>query len=191
MIKADTSFSLSLADMNRLKVYFNNVTNSLIQMMKTSDEILRKKRNFSVIWRFDHEFLLWKNFMQTYVNQFFDLNSCYLIETELRQLHKRFDHSSIKKLHDLLKRFDHEIEKSVLEKLIKFCIFCQKHEKSSERFRFILRNDVNFNFFIIVNIMYVENSFILHVIDEATRFQAARWLQNISAKHIWKMLRLC
>ncbi len=58
VIKTDTSFLLSLADMNRLKVYFNNVTNSLIQMMKTSDEILRKKRNFSVIRRFDHEFLL-------------------------------------------------------------------------------------------------------------------------------------
>jgi hypothetical protein len=58
VIKTDTSFLLSLADMNRLKVYFNNVINSLIQMMKISDEILRKKRNFSVIRRFDHGFLL-------------------------------------------------------------------------------------------------------------------------------------
>jgi hypothetical protein len=174
MIKTDTSFLLSLADMNRLKVYFNNVTNSLIQMMKISDEILRKKKNFSVIRRFDHEFLLWKKFMQIYVNQFFNLNSCYLIETELRQLHRRFDHSSIRKLHDLLKRLDHEVKKSVLKKLFKFCTFCQKHEKSSERFKFILRNDVNFNFSIIMNIMYIENNFILHVIDEATRFQAAK-----------------
>jgi hypothetical protein len=39
--------------------------------------------------------------------------------------------------------------------------------------------------------MYIENSSILHVVDEATRFQAARWLQNISAKHIWETLRLC
>jgi hypothetical protein len=58
VIKADTSFLLSLADMNRLKVYFNNVTNSLIQMIKISDEILRKRRSFSVIRRFDHGFLL-------------------------------------------------------------------------------------------------------------------------------------
>jgi hypothetical protein len=58
VIKADTSFLLSLADMDRLKVYFNNVTNSLIQMMKISDGILRKKENFSVIRRFDHGFLL-------------------------------------------------------------------------------------------------------------------------------------
>jgi hypothetical protein len=58
VIKTDISFLLSLADMNRLKVYFNNVINSLIQMIKISDEILRKKRSFSVIRRFDHGFLL-------------------------------------------------------------------------------------------------------------------------------------
>jgi hypothetical protein len=112
--------------------------------------------------------------MQIYVNQFFDLNLCYLIETKLRQLHRRFDHSSIRKLYDLLERADHEMKKPVVKKLSKFCTFCQKHEKSSERFKFILRDDVNFNFSIIVNIMYIENNLILHVIDEVTRFQAAR-----------------
>ncbi len=39
--------------------------------------------------------------------------------------------------------------------------------------------------------MYIKNNLILHVIDEVTRFQAARWLQNINAKHTWKILRLC
>jgi hypothetical protein len=112
--------------------------------------------------------------MQIYIHQFFDLNLCYLIETNLRQLHRRFDHSSIRKLHDLLEQASHDVKKSVLKKLSKFCIFCQKHEKSSERFKFILRDDVNFNFSIIVNIMYIENNFILHVIDEATRFQVAK-----------------
>jgi hypothetical protein len=159
--------------------------------MINTNEILRKKRSFSVIRRFEHEFLLWRNFMQTYINQFFDLNLCYLIETELRQLHRRFDHLFIRKLHDLLERFDHEVKKSVLKKLSKFCTFCQKHEKSSESFKFILRDDVNFNFSIIVNIMYIENNLILYVIDEVTRFQVAWWLQNINAKHTWKILRLC
>ncbi len=39
--------------------------------------------------------------------------------------------------------------------------------------------------------MYIDYNLILHVVDETTRFQAARWLQNISVKHTWKMLRLC
>jgi hypothetical protein len=166
VVKADTSFLLSLADMDRLKVYFNNVENTL--------NMIIQKQKLPVIRRFGHGFLLWKNFMQTYIDQSFDLNFCYLTETELRQLHRRFDHSSTRKLHDLLERADHEVKKPVLEKLIKFCTFCQKYAKSSGRFKFILRDDVNFNFSIIVNIMYIENSLILHVIDEATRFQAAR-----------------
>ncbi len=112
--------------------------------------------------------------MQTYIDQSFDLNLCSLIESELRQLHKRFDHSFIRKLHDLLKRFRHETKKSALKKLIKF-FFYQKHEKFSERFKFILRNnDVNFNCSIIIDIMYIDNHLILHAVDETTRFQIAK-----------------
>jgi hypothetical protein len=48
VVKADTSFLLSLADMDRLKVYFNNVENLLIGKIKT----------LSIIRRFGHGFLL-------------------------------------------------------------------------------------------------------------------------------------
>jgi hypothetical protein len=185
VIKTNISFLLNLADMNRLKIYFNNVRNILMMITQLEKSFL------SVIRRFDHEFLLWKNFMQIYVNQSFDLNSCYLIETELRQLHRRFDHSFIKKLYNLVKRTNHEVKKSILKKLIKFCTFCQKYAKFSKRFKFTLRDNVNFNFSIIMNVMYIENNLILYVSDEVTRFQAAKWLQNINVKHTWKMLRLC
>jgi hypothetical protein len=50
VIKADTPFLLSLADMNRLKVYFNNVENILFMIIKN--------RSLSIIRRFDHDFLL-------------------------------------------------------------------------------------------------------------------------------------
>ena len=48
IVKADTSFLLCLVDLDRLKVYFNNVQNILISENKT----------FSVIRRFGHPFLL-------------------------------------------------------------------------------------------------------------------------------------
>ncbi len=48
VIKVDTLFLLNLADMNQLKVYFNNVENLLIDTIKI----------LSVIRRFDHDFLL-------------------------------------------------------------------------------------------------------------------------------------
>ncbi len=183
VIKTNTCFLFNLADMNRLKVYFNNVENLLIDKIKI----------LSIIRRFDHDFLLWKNFnfLHLYITQFFEFNSCYLIDIELRQLHRRFDHSFILKLHNLLERFDHEVKKSILKNLIKFCTFCQKYAKSFERFKFTLKNDVNFNHSIIVDVMYIENHFILHVNDEIIRFQVAKWLQNISAKHIWDMLCFC
>jgi hypothetical protein len=50
VIKADTLFLLSLTDMNRLKVYFNNVENILFMIIKN--------RSLSIIRRFDHDFLL-------------------------------------------------------------------------------------------------------------------------------------
>ena len=31
----------------------------------------------------------------------------------------------------------------------------------------------------------------MHIVDEAIRFQAGRWLKNISAKHVWEQLRCC
>ena len=79
----------------------------------------------------------------------------------------------------------------MFEKFTKFCFFCQKHIKSSKRFKFILCEKINFNFSIIVNIMYIDNHFVLHVIDENTKFQTIKWLKEISAKHTWKMLKLC
>ena len=39
--------------------------------------------------------------------------------------------------------------------------------------------------------MYITNKAVLHIVDEATGFQAARWLQNISTKHVWDVLRMC
>jgi hypothetical protein len=175
VIKADTPFLLSLADMDRLKVYFNNVENTLF--------MTTKNRSLPVIRRFGHGFLLWKNSLHSYITQSFEFNPCYLTDIELRQLHRRFGHPSTTKLHDLLERSDHEVEKAALKKLTKFCTFCQKYAKSPERFKFTLKDDVNFNYSIIVDVMYIENHPILHVVDDATRFQAARWLQSISARH--------
>jgi hypothetical protein len=183
VIKTDTSFLLSLADMNRLKAYFNNVENLLIDTIKI----------LSIIRRFDHDFLLWTNSysLHSYITQSFKSNSCYLTDVELRQLHRRFDHSSTLKLHTLLERSGHEVKKAVLKKLTKFCIFCQKYAQSSERFKFTLKDEINFNYAVIVDVMYIENHFILHIIDDVTRFQVAKWLQNLIIKHTWEMLRLC
>lgn len=181
VVQADTPFLLCLADLDRLNVYYNNVTNSLVM----------KDRTISVIRRFGHPWLLWKSSLEAYITESLDENPCLLTDTELRQLHRRFGHPSAARLRLLLERSGHEINKPTLDKLTKYCSYCQKHGKSPGRFKFTLRDDVNFNFTIFVDIMYIDNSPILHVVDEATRYQAAKWLQNISSKHTWDVLRLC
>ena len=125
IIKTNTSFFFCLANMNRLNVFFDNIMNFLV--------IKDKKMIMSVIRRFEHAFLLWKNVLRIYIIDSFNENSCYLIETKLRQLHRQFDHSSVKRLYKVLKRSNHanddEMNEKTLIKLIKFCSFCQKHAK--------------------------------------------------------------
>ncbi len=80
--------------------------------------------------------------------------------------------------------------------MIKYCHHCQLHEKSSSRFSFTLKDDIDFNFNIIVDIFYIEvkieiNKSILHLINEATRFQADKWLKDITTRHVWNQLRFC
>ncbi len=99
-----------------------------------------------------------------------------LIETKLHRLHRRFEHFSIRRLYQILDRSDHDVESQIIDHLTKFCHHCQVHEKSSSRFSFTLKDDLKFNYNVIVNILYIEikdvNKSILHLVDEIARFQA-------------------
>lgn len=105
-------------------------------------------------------------------------------------MHHHFRHSSFGKLYKLSECARHEIDKKIIDNLIKYNKYCQKHRKSSGYFKFTLREDANFNYLILVDIIYIDDNPILHIIDETIRFQVAKWLNNISAKHIWGTLQL-
>ncbi|KAF1828035.1 hypothetical protein BDW02DRAFT_584775, partial [Decorospora gaudefroyi] len=66
---------------------------------------------------------------------------------------------------------------------------CQLYSKAPGRFRFTIRDDINFNFRLIVNVMYIHQKPVLHAVDEATAFQAARFLLNLQANTTWNTLR--
>jgi hypothetical protein len=55
--------------------------------------------------------------------------------------------------------------------------------KSPERFKFTLRDDYNFNFEIIIDVMYLDSKPVLQVVDAATSFQTARFLKDILVKN--------
>ena len=168
--------------MDKLRVYYNNVTDALISPALT----------LPITRRFGHPFLVWGEALRTYVQESFDYNPCYLTSTEIHRLYRRFGHPSAEKLYRVLKRSRHDdVDKKAIDHLTKYCSFCQKYGRSPGRFKFTLREDLDFNHSVYVDIMYINGSPVLHIIDEATRYQAARWLQNISAKHTWDILRAC
>jgi hypothetical protein len=185
VLKSATPFLLCLTDMDILRIYFDN----------TRDVLVGPKPGMAtpIVRRFGHPFLIWeytnKHTVESHLIQSFDDNPCFLTETELRRLHRRFGHPSTDKLHRVLEQSGHEVDVEALKHLRKVCHHCQIHGASPGRFRFTLRDDVNFNHSIIVDIMYIDGHPVLHIIDEATRFCAARWLPDMSAKAVWDALR--
>jgi hypothetical protein len=57
------------------------------------------------------------------------------------------------------------------------------------RFKFIFRNDYEFNYEIFVNVLYLIFLPILQIIDQATSFQGARFLPLMTAYNTWQTLR--
>lgn len=51
--------------------------------------------------------------------------------------------------------------------------------------------DKEFNHTVIVDVVTIDKKNSLHVVDEATRYQDARWLTQISSDVVWRALRMC
>jgi hypothetical protein len=152
IVEVNTPFLLCLNDFDRLGIYFNNLINEIVQYEHTS-----KERRHPVIRRYGHAFLLWKMLIQSLILEFIEENSCLLTEVELRRLHRRFGHSSARRLYEILERSGHEIESHAIEHLIKFCHHCQMHGKFLGRFIFSIRDeDIQFNYNIVIDILYMK-----------------------------------
>ena len=181
VLPSKTPFLLCLKDMDALNVEVSNLTNTLVT----------PNGRIPLVRRFGHCFLLWNAPLQTAITESFNYYPCLLTDAELQRLHRRFGHPSVARLQRILDRAGHEVDHQALRHLTKYCEHCQRHGKSPGRFKFNLRDDVNFNYSIIVDVFYIEGKPVLHIVDEGTRYQAGRWLQNLTAKHTWDTLRMC
>ena len=85
-------------------------------------------------------------------------------------------------MHKVLIRASHDIKHKIIEIINKFYHYYQIKGKAPQCFKFTLKKDVEFNYEIIVNVIYLDGKPILHIIDVATAFQAGRFLNNMSAK---------
>jgi hypothetical protein len=107
----------------------------------------------------------------------------HLTEPELRQLHRRFGHPSVRRLLRVLQRAGHKVEVKIIKHLTKYCHHCQMNQKSPGRFKFTLKDNYEFNLSLVIDVMYLSGKPVLQVIDSSTSFQAARFLRDMSARN--------
>ncbi|KAM4067641.1 transposase [Hirsutella rhossiliensis] len=84
-------------------------------------------------------------------------------------------------------RDDIRVPASIRE-ITRMCHHCQINGTSPQRFRFTLRDDREFNFEITADVVQIGGKPVLHVIDEATAFQGARFLPSMTARDTWETL---
>jgi hypothetical protein len=106
ILDASIPFLFSLKDMDRLKVYLNNVTNEIIST--------NGKRRAPVIRKWGHPWFFTSKLK----------NALYLTDVKLKRLHRRFGHPATNRLCKLLKRAGHKKHRSKLEEIEKFCHQC-------------------------------------------------------------------
>ncbi|KAI0991702.1 hypothetical protein K3495_g16485, partial [Podosphaera aphanis] len=178
VVPANTPFLLCINDMDRLGIKFDNIKN-ILKQGKTRCAVTRKWGHpwllLDVQDKAQEKNIIWSN----------------LTETELRQIHRRFGHPSVGRLRKILTRANHEFDGNILKEIAKHCHQCQMNEKAPGRFKFSLKEKFDFNAEIIVDIMYLDGRNVLHVVDSATAFQAARFIKDLSAKTVWEAIRLC
>ncbi|OWT43021.1 polyprotein [Pochonia chlamydosporia 170] len=169
-----TPFLFSITDMDRMYVRLDNLTNRLIQGDIT----------VPVIRQWGHPWWL----LEPAASAAF-----HLTETQLRQLHRRFGHPSVERLSRILTKVGEEYSSDVLKRLTDICHHCQMNGRAPSRFKFTLRDDHEFNHEIIVDIFFINGQPVLHVIDSATAFQAAKFLNNKEqkARDLWDAIMAC
>jgi hypothetical protein len=169
-----TPFLFTIDGMDEAGIYFNNLKNEVYH---------QDGRKWHVARVYGHPFLSWGR-----------ASMAFLTETELRRLHRRFGHPSTDRMVRTLERagYENDSHRTILSRVAEFCHQCQTHGRAPGRFKFALKDDPVFNHTVVADIMYLDgNSPVLQVVDEATSFQAARFLNDISAEHTWDALRLC
>ena len=65
------------------------------------------------------------------------------------------------------------------------------YKKSLGRFKFTLKDDHEFNYLVIIDVMYLDRKPVLQVVDSTTAFEATRFLKDMSAYIAQDTLRAC
>ena len=125
-----------------------------------------------------------------------DLAYSLYTETELKRLHRTFGHPTVEALINLLRRanpdeMNAEARKS-LQEITNSCTVCVQNASRPRRFKVTIgSDDLRFNHIIAVDVMYLSGRAILHIVDEATHYNAASFLRKMSSAETWKTIVRC
>lgn len=111
-------------------------------------------------------------------------------KNELRRLHYHFYHPAPTQLYNLIKRAQpsHATQEArrLLEDISAECAQCQDFHTGPLRFRVsIPPENISFNFDVAMDLVWLDHSPVLHIVDMMTRFQNACFLKSKSAESIW------
>lgn len=120
----------------------------------------------------------------------------FFTKAQLVKMHRNFHHPSVEKLFNLLQRARPETATKqtwlTLQDIAKRCDPCQRITNAPNRFRVSFGAEhVRFNERIMMDVMYIDGKAVLHIVDEGTRFSAARFLPDNRTATIWKLLLVC
>ena len=112
IISINTSFLLCFANLDKSETFFNNVINKVIQQHQ------KPPKSHPVFRNYGHAFLLWNISTYVFINESVIQHLCFLTETKIRRLHRRFGHSLVQRLYQILDRAGHEMNQRIIQRLI-------------------------------------------------------------------------
>lgn len=155
--------------MDRLGIYFNNLFKQLVH--KPSSSTTQVKRFCG------HPFIRWNA-----------PKKIFFIYAELKRLPKRFGQPDADKLSNLLTNAElgsvNANTRAMIEGTMGKCSPCQTYAQAPRGFKLALRKEKDTNNTVFFDNFYIDSKPILHVADEATRYQAARCLPKITAETV-------
>ncbi len=165
VVRANVPFLIGLDLLDEFKLYVNTVTNQLIAPnLNLATPLVRKLGHIYLEWNKEDKILYTKQ--------------------ELVRIHRHFSHPATDKLLNLLKlarpwETDSET-KDILEEIKKNCETCQRFAPPPIRFKVTLptEDELVFGDELSIDLMWIDGKATLHIIDTATRFSAATFLDS-------------
>jgi hypothetical protein len=112
----------------------------------------------------------------------------FYTRSQIRSMHRHYLHPSTTKLYEILKRANPNISsdtRDLIEEITKACSSCSEYSSRPLHFSVRSPDDVVFNQELLIDVMYIENRPVLHIVDRGTRFSAARFLAKVDTETVW------